>query len=308
MATYIIDFSPTGGTRKVMEMLVCGWNKEDEAANQEIKKIDLTSPTEDFSVYHFEKEDVCFIGMPSYGGRAPQTALNRLKKMKGNGANAVIVAVYGNRDIDDTLLEMKEETESYGFSVKAAVAAVAEHSIMRQYGAGRPDEEDREELMAFGEKIQEETESYGFSVKAAVAAVAEHSIMRQYGAGRPDEEDREELMAFGEKIRQTIFEKTEETNLQVPGNKPYKEYNGIPLKPKGGKECIQCGRCVLQCPVQAIPLSDPRETDGSKCISCMRCIAICPNKARKLNPVLLFASSKKMEKALSGRKKNYIYL
>ncbi len=261
MATYIIDFSPTGGTRKVMEMLVCGWNKEDEAANQEIKKIDLTSPTEDFSVYHFEKEDVCFIGMPSYGGRAPQTALNRLKKMKGNGVNAVIVAVYGNRDIDDTLLEMKEETESYGFSVKAAVAAVAEHSIMRQYGAGRP-----------------------------------------------DEEDREELVAFGEKIHQTIFEKTEETNLLVPGNKPYKEYNGIPLKPKGGKECIQCGRCVLQCPVQAIPLSDPRETDGSKCISCMRCVAICPNKARKLNPVLLFASSKKLEKALSGRKKNYIYL
>ena len=36
--------------------------------------------------------------------------------------------------------------------MKAAVAAVAEHSIMRQYGAGRPDEEDREELMAFGEK------------------------------------------------------------------------------------------------------------------------------------------------------------
>ena len=80
------------------------------------------------------------------------------------------------------------------------------------------------------------------------------------------------------------------------------------MKPKGGKECTQCGVCVMQCPVQAIPLSNPRETDEAKCISCMRCVSVCPNKARKLNPVVLFATSKKMEKALSGRKENKLYV
>lgn len=261
MGFYIIDFSPTGGTRKVMECLAEGWEQGGSAEEEPAGAIDLTLPTGEFSSYSFGKDDVCLIGMPSYGGRAPQTAIGRLKKMRADGTTAVIVAVYGNREIDDTLLEMKEEAETCGFCVKAAVEAVAEHSIMRQFGTGRP-----------------------------------------------DEEDRRELIAFGEKIRRALSEKQGESKLHVPGKQPYKEYHGIPMKPKGGKECIQCGRCVKLCPVQAIPLSNPRETDESKCISCMRCIAVCPKKARKLNPVLLFASSKKMEKALSGRKKNRMYI
>ena len=261
MGIYVIDFSPTGGTRKVMNYLAEGLTEGTLVKKEEIAVIDLTLPTEDYSAYHFETEDVCLIGMPSYGGRAPQTALNRMKKMEGNGASAVLVAVYGNRDIDDTLLEMKEEAESCGFHVQAAVAAVAEHSIMRQFGAGRPDEADRKELLCFAETIK--------------------AVLEQ-----------------GDKERE----------LRVPGNKPYKEYSGISMKPKGGKECTQCGVCVLQCPVQAIPLSNPRETDESECISCMRCVSVCPKKARKLNSVLLFAASKKMEKALSGRKENKLYV
>lgn len=259
MGMYLIEFSPTGGTRKVMEILREGLQADGQ--ERQAETIDLTLPTEDFSSYSFQKGDICLIGMPSYGGRAPMTALERMKKMKGNGAAAVIVAVYGNREIDDTLLEMEDEAVSCGFCVRAAVAAVAEHSIMRQFGAGRPDEEDRAELLAY--------------------------------AGD---------------IRRALFEEVGEAVLEVPGKRPYKEYNGVPMKPKGGRECIRCGHCVLLCPVQAIPLSDPRETDAQKCISCMRCIAVCPKNARKLNPVLLFASSKKMEKALSGRKGNHLYM
>ena len=52
--------------------------------------------------------------------------------MKGNKAKAVLVAVYGNRAYEDTLLELKEQVDLCGFHVTAAVSAVAEHSIMHQ--------------------------------------------------------------------------------------------------------------------------------------------------------------------------------
>ena len=47
------------------------------------------------------------------------------------------------------------EQMSAAFAVTAAVAAIAEHSIMHQYAAGRPDAEDREELKEIAQKIKE---------------------------------------------------------------------------------------------------------------------------------------------------------
>ena len=66
--------------------------------------------------------------VPSYGGRVPEIAVSRLKQMKGNGARAVLLVVYGNREYEDTLLELSDVMEAAGFSPVAAVAAVAEHS------------------------------------------------------------------------------------------------------------------------------------------------------------------------------------
>ena len=78
--------------------------------------------------------------------------------MKGNGAKAVLVCVYGNRAYEDTLIELKDKAEEAGFVIYGAVAAVAEHSIMRKFAAGRPDAGDEEELRAFGKKLREKLE------------------------------------------------------------------------------------------------------------------------------------------------------
>ena len=51
-------------------------------------------------------------------------------------------------------LELQEEVEKQGFVCVAAVAAIAEHSIMHQFAAKRPDG-DKKELREFGEKIQQ---------------------------------------------------------------------------------------------------------------------------------------------------------
>ena len=132
--------------------------------------------------------------------------------------------------------------------------------------------------------------------------------MRQFGAGRPDEEDRKELQRFAVRIRceLDVWEMTSE--LKLPGNRPYREYGGVPMKPQAGKECVRCGLCAGQCPVGAIPADDPSKTDTKECISCMRCISVCPQKARHLNKAVVAAGSVAMKKACSGYKKNELFL
>ena len=253
MSVYSMYFSPTGGTKKVMDILTEGLSID--------RQIDLSAGDADYSAYSFTEEDVCLIGVPSFGGRVPTIVLERMRQMRANGAMAVLVVVFGNRAYDDTLLELKTEASACGYMVGAAIAAVAEHSIMRQYGKGRPDAQDETELRQFSKDIAELI------------------------ANRKDAKD-----------------------FIVPGNSQYREYSGVPFKPKADKDCTKCGQCAEKCPVQAIPRDNPASLDEEKCISCMRCITVCPQNARKLNKAVLFAASQAMKKAFADRKQNELYL
>ena len=137
MEHYNIHFSPTGGTRKVADILCC-------ALDGEFNEIDLCRNIEQTSL---GEDDICLVSVPSYGGRVPVTAIERLKKISGNGAKAVLNCVYGNRAWEDTLTELQDTLEEQGFRCVAALATVAEHSIFRQFAAGRPDEKDKSELL-----------------------------------------------------------------------------------------------------------------------------------------------------------------
>jgi hypothetical protein len=53
------------------------------------------------------------------------------------------VAVFGNRAIDDTLLELQDVLVASGFVCIAGMETVAEHSLMHQFGTGRPDQQDK---------------------------------------------------------------------------------------------------------------------------------------------------------------------
>ena len=96
--------------------------------------------------------------------------------------------------------------------------------------------------------------------------------------------------------------------ISFPGNRPYREYSGVPMKPKVGKTCTQCGLCAKECPVGAITAEYPSETDTSACISCMRCIAVCPQAARSVSKALLTAGSMKLKKACGSYKENELFL
>ena len=145
MEHYNIHFSPTGGTKKVAD-IICG------AVEGEFNEIDLCCDINQMSLC---EEDICLVAVPSYGGRVPATAIERLKKISGNGAKAVLNCVYGNRAWEDTLTELQDTLEEQGFRCVAALAIVAEHSIFRQFATGRPDEKDKAELIEMAGKIQE---------------------------------------------------------------------------------------------------------------------------------------------------------
>ena len=146
MKLYNIVFSPTGGTEKVAALLT-------KTLGREAAAIDLTDSGKDFSAIRLTQEDAAIIAVPSYGGRVPAVAVDRLTAMNAQGARAILVCVYGNRAYEDTLVELEDAARKAGFRVIAAVAAVAEHSIARQFAAGRPDAQDAAQLAAFGEKI-----------------------------------------------------------------------------------------------------------------------------------------------------------
>ncbi len=146
MRVYTMSFSPTGGTKKILDILA------EELGTPE--ELDFSLPGKNYGMYRFEPGDVCLVGAPCFGGRIPETAIKNFTKTRARDAAAVVVVSYGNRAYEDALLELRKAMEGCGFKVIAAVAAVAEHSIMRQYGQGRPDEEDCRDLRAMARDIR----------------------------------------------------------------------------------------------------------------------------------------------------------
>ncbi len=146
MNLYQLDFSPTGGTKKAADALCAGFGLP-------VSRIDLCNSQTNFSSLSFSRQDLCVFGVPSFGGRVPAPAAQRMAAMRGNGALAVLLVAYGNRAFDDTLIEMKDLAQKAGFRCVAAVTAIAEHSIARCYAAGRPDASDAKELKDFGKNI-----------------------------------------------------------------------------------------------------------------------------------------------------------
>ena len=148
MKIFEIIFSPTGGTKKVADIVAKTFEKD-------IEIVDLMKADFSFDSVKISEDDLCIIAVPAYGGRIPAPTVPRISALKSNGAKAVLVAVFGNRVIDETLLELQDVTAAAGFRPVAGIEAVAEHSLARMYGAGRPDADDEKELEEFAKKIFE---------------------------------------------------------------------------------------------------------------------------------------------------------
>lgn len=145
----------------------------------------------------------------------------------------------------------------------------------------------------------------GFRVIAAAAFIAEHSMARSIAAGRPDAEDEALCRQFAADV---MAKADDAAPVRVPGNTPYKELKPAAFHPVASESCVKCGVCAPQCPVGAIPLDDPSQTNNEICINCMRCVQVCPASSRALPDAFLTMISQMLNQTAAGYKKPAIFL
>ena len=135
--THIVFFSPTHTSAKIARAIGDGIGME--------RRIE-TDLTLDESITPIEiKNALTIIAVPVYAGRVAPIALQRIRRLKGENAPVVLVSVYGNRDYEDALVELRDETTRLGFTPLAAGAFIGEHSYSRPgmpVAEGRPDAND----------------------------------------------------------------------------------------------------------------------------------------------------------------------
>lgn len=155
---HLVYFSPTGTTRKIIDAIVEGLDPE------QINRYDLTYPLEKTEQQFVD--GVAVIGAPVYAGRIPEGCLERIANYKANGIPTVLVALYGNREFEDALVELRDVSIAQGFNVIAAGAFIGEHSystLKHPIAVGRPDSDDLDRAVAFGQQIAEKIKRNDFN-------------------------------------------------------------------------------------------------------------------------------------------------
>ena len=231
MSVYSIIFSPTGGTKQVADLFA-------NAFAEQYKEIDMADAS--FEGWSFEENDICILSVPSFGGRVPAKAAERMAKLQGNGAKAVLIAVYGNREFEDTLVEMQDIMDNAGFVPVAALAALAEHSIIRTFAAGRPDENDAKVLadcaMLVKEKLQNTCDCAG---KLAVPGDRPYKQLPPMFPSKPQLTDA--CVKCGLCVKKCPVQAIP-ADLSVSMDE---------------EKCISCMRCEAICPVKARKVAQP---------------------------------------------------
>ncbi len=225
-----IIFSPTGGTKQVTNTITEAWGMP-------VSEIDLTNADSDYTSIRMKEDDMVVIAVPSYGGRVPPLATQRISKICGNQAQCIIVCVYGNRAYEDTLIELKDIAEKSDFRVIAGIAAIAEHSIMHQYAAGRPDAKDKQELQRYSKKILEKINS-SVTEKSMLQIPGNYPYKKVGGVGFVPKADN--------KCTNCGF---------CAENCPAQAISKENFKITDSKKCISCMRCVVKCPQSARKVS-----------------------------------------------------
>ncbi len=220
-----IVFSPTGGTQKVVDIISQVWKVPQTT-------IDISDPEIELNECVFTGHDLCIVAVPSFGGRVPEIAVERLKQIQALKSPTILVVTYGNRAYDDTLLELKDVLKSQGFSCVSAIAAVCQHSIMHSFAIGRPDKLDELQLTDFSQNI--------YDILTRVADMIEVEVPGHYPYVKHS------AIPMHPKASHKC------TNCGICAKKC--PVQAIPLE-DGSKtdnnKCITCMRCTVICPHQA---------------------------------------------------------
>ena len=139
-----VYFSATYTTHRIVSHLA-------KRMSEEVTECDITTHTPTAETV-IPKNELLIVGIPVYAGRVPEMAVERIRRFKGQGTPAVAVAVYGNRDYDDALLELSDLLSENGFQVISAGAFIAQHCIFPKVGTHRPDADDYQQINVFADE------------------------------------------------------------------------------------------------------------------------------------------------------------
>ena len=247
MELHILTFSPTGTSRKIAEGIARGPGAD------KIQLTDITHPTSVEEDYDADK--LLLVCVPVYGGHAAPTALKRMEGIRGNGAMAVPVVVYGNRHYEKALKELDSFLTERGFRTIAAGTFIGEHSYSTEQtpiAVGRPDADDIAFAEHFGQRIAMKWNDAPNADTVDVDAIE-----------LPEQDDN-----IMQHFKQTVM------SWMTSGLK-------MPASPQADASlCNTCGTCAELCPTSAIRKENPQETDATLCIKCCACVKGCPVQAR----------------------------
>lgn len=224
---HAVYFSATYSTRKVVRLVA-------KQLGKEFKEHDITKESAILDV-NCQESDLLVLGMPVYAGRIPATALEMLNNLKGSNTPAIIICVYGNRDYDDALLEMKDVVERQGFKVISAGAFIAQHSIFSAVGAHRPDDADILKIEDFASKTARIIHSLPAMVSLPEIEVKGNRPYKVPGKVPLKPKGNRRCDECGICVRLCPVQ-------AIPTNHPRKT---------DGEKCISCGRCIVVCPQHA---------------------------------------------------------
>jgi NAD-dependent dihydropyrimidine dehydrogenase PreA subunit len=230
----LLYFSATGCTIKIIKEISKG-------IGNTIKEYDITLPHNRQSCLSFKNNDLVIVGVPVYAGRVPSFLIDYLSKIKGNNTCAVSVVVYGNRDYDDALLELKNTLEERGFVVIAAGAFIGEHSKTRKVATGRPDSEDLKIAFNFGIEINEKLNSiiaYNRLIELTIKGQYPYKVITSKQTSVPTTS--EDCVKCGICASYCPMGAIDSTN--------FVDVDYI--------KCIRCCSCIKRCPVHAKSIND----------------------------------------------------
>ena len=221
-----IFFSPRGTTKKTARAIL---GHQEKVLERDLLGRPLTEE------WTLPAGEPVLVSMPVYAGRIPGICREMLlAHLKGHGNPAIAVAVYGNRDYDDALVELQDLLEENGFCVIAGAAFVAQHSIFTKVAAGRPDEDDRRRMAEFGAMCRDKLSGFDPDAHTPIHIKGNRPYKKAKGVPFQPECNQNCMKCYA-------CAKNCPTH-SIPLETPWLTRTDT---------CISCGACIYLCPTQA---------------------------------------------------------
>ena len=269
---WAVYFSATGTTKRLVTAVADNLSQK---FGVPCESFDFTLPEERKAPKRFEADDLVVFGTPVYAGRVPNILLKYLMTLEGGGAAAVPLVLYGNRDYDDALIELRDVLEKTGFHTLTAGAFIGEHSFSDVLAAGRPDRQDMEKAQVFAELTYEKA--------AAITNIQDASPVAVKGTPAP---------------YRGYYQPRDRKGTPVDIRK---------VKPLTGDTCTDCKLCSAVCPMGSISPEDPSQYTGI-CIKCGACVKKCPKGAKYYDDAGYLNHNTELEEGYKRRGEVKLYL